>query len=68
MKKPFEPNFRTSPEQFCKEELNKLNSNGLRGHLAEDFRKDTPDLMAESEQFAKSYGIYLEFNRAKTGE
>lgn len=68
MKKPFEPNLRTPPEQLCKEELNKLHSNGLRGHLAENFRDNTPDLIAESEQFAKSYGIYLEFNRAKTGE
>ena len=68
MKKPFEPNLRTPPEQLCKEELNKLHSNGLRGDLAENLRDHTPDLIAESEQFAKSHGIYLEFNRAKTGE
>ena len=67
MKKSFNPNFRTPPEQLCKEELNKLNSSGMRGELAQHLRDDKPDLIWESEQLAKSHGIYLEFNRAKTG-
>lgn len=69
MKKPFQPNFHTPKEKLCKEEQNKLASNGLRDHLAEEFRNfEKPDLIWEAEQLAKSYGIYLEFDRAKTGE
>lgn len=68
MKKPFTPNLRTPKEAFSKEELNKLNSQGLRDHLFDEFRNDKPDLIWEAESLAKSYGIYLEFNRAKTGE
>lgn len=69
MKKSFEPNFQTPKEKFCKEEQNKLSSNGLRDHLAEEFRNfEKTDLIWEAEQLAKSYGIYLEFDRAKTGE
>jgi len=64
-KKPFEPNFKTPPEAFCKEEINKLNSNGLRDNLHQEFRNDQPDISWEAEQLAKSHGIYLEFNRAK---
>ncbi|MFA5060014.1 MAG: nitrite/sulfite reductase [Candidatus Omnitrophota bacterium] len=67
MKKEFNPNFKTPQEQFSKEELNKLNSKGLRGTLYQDLRDDKPDIIWESEQLAKSYGFYLEFNRAKTG-
>ncbi len=67
-KKEFNPNFKTPPDQLCKEELNKLNSNGMRGHLFAELRNELPDLTWESEQLAKSCGIYLEFDRAKTGE
>ena len=63
----FQPNFATKDADLSKEELNKLASNGMRGQLSEEFRSDTPDLSWESEQLAKSYGIYLEFNRAQTG-
>ena len=67
-KKPFEPNFQTPKDQLSKEEINKLNSNGLVGHLKQDFADHSkPDIAWESEQIAKSHGIYLEFNRAKTG-
>lgn len=68
-KKPFEPNFHTPSEKFCKEELNKLSANMIRGNVAAEF-KDTSkdDLTWETEALAKSHGIYLEFNRAKTGE
>ncbi len=69
MKKPFTPNFKTPPEAFCPEELNKLKSNGIRGTLAAEFRDFAkPDLSWEAEQLAKSHGVYLEFNRAVTGE
>ncbi len=69
MKKPFTPNFRTPASDLSKEEINKLNSNGTRGQLAQHLRDlSTPDLVWESEQLAKSHGIYLEFNRATTGE
>lgn len=68
IKKDFNPNFHTPKEKFCKEELNKLASNGGRGNLLSEFRNELPDLTWESEQLAKSQGIYLEFNRAQTGE
>src|SRR3989338_8482555 len=66
-KKDFSPNLKTPAEQFCREEVNKLNL-GLAGHLLKDeFRDDKPEIIAEAEQMAKSQGIYLEFDRAKTG-
>ncbi len=68
VKKPFTPNFRTPADQLSKEELNKLASRGGRGNLVEEFRNALPDLTWESEQLAKSQGIYLEFDRARTGE
>lgn len=67
MKKFFNPTLHTPKEEFCKEELNKLNSSGLRDHLHTEFRNDKPDIIWEAEQLAKSYGIYLEYDRAKTG-
>jgi len=66
-KKPFTPNFETHKEELSKEELNKLNSSGGIGTLGEEFRNDQPDISWEAEQLAKSQGIYLEFNRARTG-
>ncbi len=66
-KKPFTPNFKTPQEQLSKEELTKLNSNGLRDNLYEEFRNDKPDLIVEAEQLAKSFGVYLQFDRSKTG-
>lgn len=67
MKKPFAPNFKTPQDQLSKEELNKI-QHGLTGHLYEEFRDDKADIIWEAEQLAKSHGIYLEFDRAKTGE
>ncbi len=66
-KKSFSPNLQTPREAFSKEELNKLNSNGLRNNLYEEFRNGKPDIILEAEQLAKSYGIYLEFDRSQTG-
>jgi len=63
------PNLRTPPEDLSKEERNKLASNWMRGNLFQDLRDTSvADLVWESEQLAKSHGIYLEWNRAKTGK
>ena len=63
------PNLRTPPEDLSKVEHAKLASNGVRGNLYHDFRDTSvADLAWESEQLAKSHGIYLEWNRAKTGK
>lgn len=67
MKKEFNPNFRTPVEQLSKEEQNKI-THGLTDHLYDEFRNDKPDIIWETEQLAKSHGIYLEFDRAKSGE
>jgi len=65
-RKPVEISLKTPPEALCKEELNKLASNGFEGNLKADFRDASrDDLPWESEAIAKSHGIYLEFNRAK---
>jgi sulfite reductase beta subunit-like hemoprotein len=62
------PNFRTDPEHYSKVEIAKINSNELRGNLFNEFRdQHSENISWESEQIAKSHGIYLEFNRAKTG-
>lgn len=62
------PNFRTDPKDYSKVEIAKLNSNELRGNLFDEFRDlSYDDLSWESDKIAKSHGIYLEFNRAKTG-
>ena len=68
MPKKFEPNFKTPDEDLCKEEVNKLNSNGFVGDLEHDLKEpEKPDIQWASEQIAKSYGIYMEFDRAATG-
>lgn len=68
MSKEFTPNFNTPEELHSKEEVNKRNSDGMRGNLSEQLKNETEgDIAWEAEQLAKSYGIYLEFDRAKTG-
>ncbi len=68
-RKPVDINLKTPPEAFCKEELNKIASSGFVGNLKNDFSDfSRADLAWESEALAKSHGMYLEFNRAKTGE
>ena len=57
----------TPEHDHSREERNKAASNGMRGDLYEELRKDDPKLAWEAEQLSKSYGIYLEYNRAKTG-
>ncbi|MEO0586335.1 MAG: nitrite/sulfite reductase [Planctomycetota bacterium] len=63
-----EPLFRTPADQLGKEELIKLDSNHGVGHLNEHFTDmSVEDIIKESEFLAKAQGIYLEYNRAKTG-
>ena len=63
-----EPNLRTKPEDYSGVEKFKLESNGIRGTLREEFRDYAIDDLGEAaEALAKSHGIYLEYNRAKTG-
>ena len=71
------PNLRTPPEDFSAVEKAKLSTQGLTiavkdvnspSDLFHQSRDATSDDLAEvAETLAKSYGIYLEFNRAKTG-
>jgi len=63
-----EPNLQTPPELFNGVERFKLESNGVRGTMREEFRDHAKDDLGEAaEALAKSHGIYLEYNRAKTG-
>src|SRR2546428_12509286 len=63
------PNFRTDTNDYSRVEIAKINSNELRGNLFNEFRNHSSENISwESEQLAKSHGIYLEFNRAKTGD
>lgn len=64
-----EPNFRTPQEQYCGVEKIKIAANMVRGRLKEEFADHTvDDLSEESEAIAKSHGVYLEYNRARTGK
>lgn len=68
MAKEFAPNLRTPDADHNKTEIAKRESDGMRGNLDVEFRDTSQaDISWETEQLAKSYGIYLEFNRAKTG-
>ena len=63
-----EPLLRTPDSELNEVERFKLNSNMLRGALYDEFRDQArDDISNETEQLAKSHGIYLEYNRAKTG-
>ncbi|MDE2027873.1 MAG: nitrite/sulfite reductase [Candidatus Omnitrophica bacterium] len=65
-RKPCTPNLHTSAEKFSKEEHNKIAAWPITGNLTADIRDLSRDDIAwESEQVAKSHGIYLEFNRDK---
>lgn len=67
MKGKIEPYFQTPDVELSREEVNKANSCGMRGTLRGELSSSRSDLSWEAEQIAKSYGIYLEFDRAKTG-
>ncbi len=63
-----QPLLKTPLDQINDVERIKLESHGLRGELHADFRDDAKgDISDASETLAKSHGIYLEYNRAKTG-
>ena len=63
-----EPCLQTPQDKLNADELNKLNSNGMRGQLYDHLRDlSRDDVAIESEKLSKSHGIYLEYNRAKTG-
>ncbi|MFZ0511028.1 MAG: nitrite/sulfite reductase [Candidatus Nitrosopolaris sp.] len=67
-KQAVDPNFRTDTKHYSRVEAAKINSNELRGNLFNEFRNQfSQNISWDSEQIAKSHGIYLEFNRAKTG-
>src|SRR5919197_732328 len=62
------PNFRTNAKDYSKVEIAKINCDELTGNLFNEFRDCSfQNISWESEQIAKSHGIYLEFNRARTG-
>lgn len=63
-----EPQLRTPAEEHNKVEQYKRDSQGVVGALPEHVRDQSAGNIAEdSEQLAKSHGIYLEYNRAQTG-
>ncbi|MEM6459338.1 MAG: hypothetical protein AAF710_08120, partial [Planctomycetota bacterium] len=67
VKRP-EPLLDTPADQLSADEHFKINSRGVVGPLPERYRDhDTLDLEKESEFLSKSHGLYLEYNRAKTG-
>jgi len=66
---PIEPNFRTDPKDYSEEERVKLKTKGLTEDTIgiyssfHDFTRDA--LEKEVSLIAKSFGIYMEFNRDK---
>ncbi len=69
MTHPYSLNLKTAPEDFSKEEQNKLAQGDYGGSLTEDFADSAfQGLQWECEQLAKSHGIYLEFNRDHRGK
>jgi len=63
-----QPNLNTPADRYNKVEQYKLDSKGVVGALPEHVRDQSAgNISDESEQLAKSHGIYLEYNRAKTG-
>jgi sulfite reductase (NADPH) hemoprotein beta-component len=67
-KKLPKPNLRTPEDQLSADEHFKINSRGVVGPLPDRYADlDTPDVEKESEFLSKSHGLYLEYNRAKTG-
>lgn len=66
---PIEPNLKTKSFDYNGAELAKLGSDGIKGWLYHDLRDESmQEILNTSEHLAKSHGIYLEFNRAKTGK
>ncbi|AAK43018.1 nitrite/sulfite reductase [Saccharolobus solfataricus] len=69
MKIPIEPNFRTDPKDYSEEERAKLKTKGLTedtiGIYSSFHDLSREDLEKEVSLIAKSFGIYIEFNRDK---
>jgi len=64
-----QPNFRTPEDQISQVEKFKRDSNFLRANMYEDFRDmSRDDVQEETVQLAKSFGVYLEWNRDKAGK
>lgn len=67
-----EPQLKTSPEELNEVEKTKIAGvtiEGVLGELAAGFRDlHQDDVLEATEQLAKSHGIYLEYDRAKTGK
>src|SRR5690606_35115927 len=58
----------TPDDQLSKTEHYKLASGGMAQPIAEEYRDLSSDSLSDAaEQVSKSHGIYLEYNRAKTG-
>lgn len=67
-KKPFEPNFRTPVDLQSKAEAVKRNQLYVDREVAFQFWEDViSGVSADVETLAKSYGIYMEFDRAVRG-
>lgn len=68
-----EPTLKTPPEKFSGTEKTKLGGVlpgiHVKGNLEQELRDfSTGDVSHDAETLAKSHGIYLEYNRAKTGK
>src|SRR3989338_1681211 len=67
-KKPFTPNFKTHPDQWSPAERVKANSLFVNREAFIQLREEhQAHVSTDVETLAKSYGIYLEFDRTKTG-
>ncbi|BAM03021.1 nitrite/sulfite reductase [Phycisphaera mikurensis] len=63
-----QPLIPTPQDQLSADEHFKIESAGMVGVLPERYRDhETMDLEKEAEFLSKSHGLYLEYNRAKTG-
>lgn len=67
MKKPFKPNFKTPYADLGRAEIVKGNPIFVHREMAIQFEEAQAHVSSDVELYAKSYGIYLEFNRAKPG-
>ena len=68
MARAFTPELATIAEDHNPTEVAKRDAAGLLPGIKSEFRNDLPDITWATEQLAKSYGVYLEFNRAKSGK
>jgi len=63
-----DPLLQTPADEHNKVEVFKRDNRGYHGDLDQQYRDlQQDDVSAAAEQLSKSHGIYLEYNRAKTG-